>query len=300
MMSRNGHRERLDQQTLAALIQTTMRYPFRRWGFGEAIAMEALLAADGEGRRFAVEVLRDWADTAVALRDDPLAHITPWIALLDAYALDKAASLWRRARELADVLARLRAGQHHARIHRPVLAGWEHTIWVDCMHLDGPFLVRFAREMREATYTDLGAELLISHAEVLQDERSGLFSHGFDDASGQANQIHWGRGQGWALLGLVDTARVLPRKYPGRVEIIQRLDRLIDGLAATEAEPGRWATVVDQSTTDRESSVSAFVALGVGRAIAAGLTSAQQAALGDRAWEATLARITPQGELTGV
>jgi len=96
---------------------------------------------------------------------------------------------------------------------------------------------------------DLAASLLLSHARVLQDDRNGLFSHGFDDASDQPNGIFWGRARGWALLGLGDTLQALPGNHPARLEIAQRGRALAAGLRSTEAEPGCWHTVVDAPWT---------------------------------------------------
>lgn len=287
---------------VTAMAATTARYPYRRWGFGESIAMEALLAAGGEPGAWAARVIEAWAQDHAPLASDPLAHVAPGVPLLMRVerAGDDRDDLLACARELATVLAGSVVGAHGAQIHRPDLAGWENEVWVDCMHLDGPFLARLARVTGEEHHADTGAGILLTHARVLQNERSGLFSHGFDDASGQPNAVHWGRGQGWALLGLVDTAAELPAGHPARAEIRQRLEALIDGLADTEAAAGGWHTVVDAPETYIESSVGAFVALGVGRAVRHGLTSPARQELADRAWVATANRVTADGAMSGV
>jgi len=168
------------------------------------------------------------------------------------------------------------------------------------MHLDGPFLSLLAHLIDDERYADLAANILLSHAHVLQNEHSGLFSHGFNDATGQTNGVHWGRGQGWALLGLVDTAAHLPDQHPSQDEIRQRFAALVEGLAATEVNPGAWHTVVDAPETYLESSVGAFVALGVGRGIATNLLPWSWSALADRAWNATEECISTDGVLQGV
>ncbi len=211
-----------------------------------------------------------------------------------------AAPLLACALELAAILEGSVVGRHGAQIHRPDLAGWEHEVWVDCMHLDGPFLAHLSVVTGEPRFADLAADLLLRHARVLQDERSGLFSHGFDDASGERNTVHWGRGQGWALLGLVDTLHNLPPEHPARAEATDRLHALVDGLASTEASPGAWHTVVDAPETYVESSVGAFVALGVGRGMRYGLLPDHWSALVERALAATLSNISPDGLLEGV
>jgi rhamnogalacturonyl hydrolase YesR len=285
---------------LDPIARATARCRFKVWGFGESIAMEGLLAAGGDHHAFARTLIVDWARGPVVLRDDPLAHVAPGVPLLTLIAETDDRDLWDRAVELATLLANMTPGSAGARIHRPDLSGWEHEVWVDCMHLDGPFLARLGAMAGDGRWTDLAVELLLGHARVLQDETSGLFSHGFDDATGRRNGVHWGRGQGWALLGLVDTLHLLPNDHPRRAEVQQRLDALVAALAATEREPGAWPTVVDRPETYRESSVGAFVALGVGRAIRHRLVPADYLPLADRAWAAVVANLTPEGDLRGV
>ncbi len=190
---------------LDSVACATRGYPFKVWGFGESIAMEALLAAGGDHASFAADLLGNWAAAVSPLRCDPLAHVAPGVPLLQLHAQRPAPILLERALELAAVLANTTVGRHAARIHRPDLHGWEHAVWVDCMHLDGPFLTLLSACTGDRGWAELGGELLLSHARILQDERSGLFAHGFDDQAGRANGVHWGRGQGWALLGLTDT-----------------------------------------------------------------------------------------------
>jgi len=135
---------------------------------------------------------------------------------------------------------------------------------------------------------------------VLQDGRSGLFSHGFDDAAGLANGVFWGRGQCWALVGLVDTLRELSGAgHSDELELRDRLSSLVAGLDATEAD-GRWHTVVNHSKTYLEASVGAFVAHGVFEAIDCGLVDATHRGMAERAWQATIARVNEDGELVGV
>lgn len=278
----------------------TVRYRYKTWGFGESIAMEGLIAAGGRHRAFARDKIETWARESGPMADDPLAHVAPGVPFLMLYEEHRDDVLWGRIEELATILAGMKHGDAGARIHRPDLAGWEHEVWVDCMHLDGPFLARLGRLTNDPDRIGLAVELLLGHAHVLQDEASGLFSHGFNDATGERNRVHWGRGQGWALLGLVDTLHELPRDHVSARDINDRLSALIAGLAATECEPGVWSTVVDRPETYREASVSAYVALGVGRAIRRGYVSTDYQPMVDRAWANVFTHISPDGDLTGV
>lgn len=285
---------------VAGLAASLARYPFRVWGFGESIAMEALLAFGGDPARLAERLIRSWARSHPTLASNPLSHVAPGVPLLALAVRDGDSALLDRAIELAELHAHLRIGRHGARIHRPDLAGWEHEVWVDNMHLTGPFLARLGRVTGDARWSDLAGELILTHARVLQDQ-AGLFSHGFDDASGRANGVFWGRGQGWALLGLTDTLVELSGDHPSRGEIAQRLRSLITGLARCENDerPGCWHTVLDRPDTYVESSVGAFVALGVGRAVSRGHAPASNTPMVERAKAALRAFVTEAGEFGG-
>jgi unsaturated rhamnogalacturonyl hydrolase len=67
-----------------------------------------------------------------------------------------------------------------------------------------------------------------------------------------------------------------------------------------EVESGAWRTVVDSTATAIESSVGAFVALGVPRAIRHGLLDPEWSPMADRAWHATRNLVSPDGLLLGV
>jgi rhamnogalacturonyl hydrolase YesR len=290
----------MDQGTIERIAEATTRSRYKVWGFGESVAMEGLIAAGGRFREFARDTIETWARTAGPLRDEPLAHVTPGVPLLLLHEERPDPVLWGRILELESVLTDAERGMAGARIHRPDLVGWEHEVWVDCMHLDGPFLALLGHRTNDPARFELAVELLLTHARVLQDEASGLFSHGFDDATGKPNRVHWGRGQGWALLGLVDTLHLLPEGITGKAEIRERLVALVDVLARWEQEPGRWSTVVDRPETYREASVGAFVALGIQRAMRWGFVGHDSTGLVQRALGATLEQIAPSGEMLGV
>lgn len=282
------------------MANVLLHYPYKIWGFGESIAMEALLLCGGTPAAFATNLIKQWATLHPPLALNPLSHVAPGVPLLMEYTRTQNPILLKRALELGELHAHLKRGRHGARIHRPDLAGWENEVWVDNMHLTGPFLARLGQITNNTTWFDLAAEMILSHAHVLQDQ-CGLFSHGFNDAIGEPNSIFWGRGQGWALLGLTDTLSNLPSNHPARPEINTRLHRLVAALAQSESlvSPGTWHTVVNQPDTYLESSVGAFVALGVGHAILHQFIDTKYQAMVNSASTRLPQLINPNGEMVG-
>jgi rhamnogalacturonyl hydrolase YesR len=250
-------------------------YPFKRWGFGEDIGLRALLEIDallGEERHtpFVDELVRRWCAGKGALT--PADHVAPGVVLLEVASRHDDASVWRVARELAHLLTTfpICAG---VSLHRTDLPDWSTTIWVDCMALDGPFLARYAQQSGERAWADAASDALISYAQALHDRSSGLFHHGFDAATGRSNQITWGRGNGWALHGLIDTLEVLPEANGARPQLITLTTTTLGAIARHQSTSGLWHTVITDPSTPLENSTAAFFASAILKALRLGIVS---------------------------
>jgi unsaturated rhamnogalacturonyl hydrolase len=162
------------------------------------------------------------------------------------------------ARKLAALNAGFPKGPTGARYHRGDTPGWRWQIWVDCMDVDGPFLAALARATGQPEFFDQAAEELLGYVRALQVE-SGLLHHGFERDCGR-NGALWARGNGWALMGLIDTLGLLPREHPAWAELHGRTVKLVDALAATQHERGLWRTVIDEPSTYLESTLAAMAA----------------------------------------
>ena len=285
--------------TLRAAVETSMRWNYRVWGFGEAIALRGLLRAgdllgDPAPIGFVHGLLRTWLGRGVARTNED--HVGAGRELLDLHARTGDAQFLEAARKLAALNAGFPKGPTGARYHRTDTPGWRWQIWVDCMDVDGPFLAALAQATGEAAYADQAVEELLGYARALQTE-SGLLFHGFERDCGQNGQL-WARGQGWALMGLVDTLALLPRAHPDWAELHQRLVALADALAATQADDGLWHTVVDQPETYLESTLAAMAACALREAFAHGLLDADKyRAMEAKARAAMHREIAPDGSL---
>jgi unsaturated rhamnogalacturonyl hydrolase len=248
-------------ERLRAAADVAMRWNYRVWGFGEAIALRGLLHAgdvlrDSAPIGFVHGILRSWLGRGVARSNED--HVGAGRELLDLHRRTGDTQFLEAARRLAALNAGFPTGPAGARYHRGDTPGWRRQIWVDCMDVDGPFLAALARATGEAGYFDQAVEELLGYARTLQAD-GGLLFHGFERDCGRNGQL-WARGQGWALMGLVDTLSVLPREHPGWTELQQRLTALVDALGAAQDESGLWHTVVDRPDTYLESTLAAMAA----------------------------------------
>jgi unsaturated rhamnogalacturonyl hydrolase len=286
---------------LERAAQRTEAYPYRVWGFGEAIAMLGLLAttrATGDNRHRAwVAALfeRWWAARSGGLGYAD--HVTPGVPLLMLARRDPG---WMPA---ALALGRLFATfprQAGVPVHRPDLGSWASHVWVDCLYTDGAFLALLARVTGDHAWEDLACEQALAYVRVLWDASSGLFVHGCDAATGRANAVHWGRGNGWALLGILDLLRVLRREHPAWHRLADIVRRQIGVIAALQGGSGHWHTVLDHPETYLESSVAAMMAYAFPVAARLGLASPAVVQAGDRALAAALGAVDDSSALTGV
>jgi len=248
-------------ERLRLVVAATMRWNYRVWGFGEAIALRGLLRAgdtlgDPAPIGFVHGILRSWLGRGVARSHED--HVGAGRELLDLHRRTGDAQFLEAARRLAALNAGFPKGPQGARYHRGDTPGWRGQIWVDCMDVDGPFLAALAQTTGEGAYFDQAVEELLGYARTLQSE-GGLLFHGFERDCGRNGQF-WARGQGWALMGLVETLVILPREHPGWTELHQRLVALVDALAAMQDDSGLWHTVVDRPETYLESTLAAMTA----------------------------------------
>lgn len=246
-----------------------MRWNFRVWGFGEEIALAGLLRAgdalaDPAPAAFVHGLMRAWLGRGVGRSNED--HVGPGRILLATHARTGDDRLLDAARALAALNAGFPRGPNGIRYHRADTPGWRHQIWVDCMDIDGPFLAALGRATGEARYYEQAVEELLGYARTLQTD-GGLLYHGYEQSAGRNGQL-WARGNGWALLGLVDTLAVLPREHPGWRELQERMVALADALAARQSESGLWHTVIDDPATYLESTLAAMVAYALREAFA--------------------------------
>jgi unsaturated rhamnogalacturonyl hydrolase len=249
-----------------SVAERALDYDYKLWGFGEGLALLGVLQTGALLDR--PDLIDGVTDLVLPILDEPPVpedHLIPVEVLrllrrLRAVETSKAERRW-----LSAVRNAYRPVPDRPPVHRPDLPGLASLIWVDCMHTDGPGLARLENPR-------LAVDTLEENAAVLQDSDSGLFSHGYDVATGRSNGVHWGRGQGWALHGMIGTLLEGPHnpRWPYAESLHQRTARLLDALAKHDLDGG-WRTIVDDETAPVENSVSALVASAILAGVKAGV-----------------------------
>jgi unsaturated rhamnogalacturonyl hydrolase len=288
----------MTREQIGAAAAVAMRWNFRVWGFGEAIALRGLLAAgdalgDPAPFGFVHAVMRTWLGRGVARSNDD--HVGAGRELIELYRRTGDAQFLEAARKLAALNAGFPAGANGERYHRGDTPGWRWQIWVDCMDVDGPFLAALAHATGDAQYFDHAAAELLGYARTLQAD-DGLLFHGFERHCGRNGEL-WARGNGWALMGLIDTLGLLPRTHPAWAELQERTAALVDALARAQDASGLWHTVINDPATYLESTLATMAAYALHEGIARDVIEARHAAMERKARAAMHTQIDANGRL---
>jgi len=280
-----------------------MAYPFKVWGFGEEIGLRGLWELgrsldEASYRGFVRALLRGWCQERGPL--EPQDHVVPGMPLLLLYEAEGDKVYLEAALELGELLANSKE-VHDLPLHRPDLKEWASHIWVDCLYLDAPFLLRLGCVTADERWVEVALRHLLPYARALRDDEKGLFYHGLDSATGERSPCLWGRGNGWALLGLIDALAELPPAHAAYPPLQAMLEAQVAALIRLQDASGHWHTVLDDPTSPLEPSCAALFAAGFWAAKRVGLVSTERwGTLGgegsaERAFAAALASVDPAG-----
>ena len=287
---------------LRSVAGRTLRYDFTVWFWGDAIAVDGLLEAaevldDPAPRQHCLRFYRRWAGRPLGWVD----HLTPGAALLRLHAATGDESLLEAARRLASwIVDEVPRSHERAPLYRPDLPAYRHNVWVDTIYHEPPFLSRLAAVTGEGRYHDDALNSWNSHVRTLSVANGPFLAHSCDTGAQLHRGYGWGRGNGWALYGMVDTLEVLPEDHPGRPEALRSFRELSAAVLALQDPSGFWRTLLHDREAYLESSTATFFGAAFTKAVRLGLLDAAYAEAAERAWRATLSRVDAGGNFYGV
>jgi unsaturated rhamnogalacturonyl hydrolase len=288
----------MTRELMARVADATIYYPeyrYRAWGYGEWIALEGLLAAGAicENPRylgFVEGLIAGWISKRERLI--PADHVTPGVALVELYGLTGREIYLERALALAGLLLDSPRSSLGARLLRPEA---NRHVYVDCLYSDPPLFCRLAQITGERRWFQEAADYALAFWNVLVDARVPLLYHGYSDTLNDHIGLLWGRGAGWALLGLADTLVDMPDSIGGRDTLLANFKGLAAALRSLQADDGDWHTVLDHPETYLEPSIACFVCTAFLKAIRAGLLDSSFEECARRSWIACTRAISGAG-----
>lgn len=165
--------------------------------------------------------------------------------------------------------------------------------WTDDMYMGTAQLVRVAALTKDDRYAAAATRLLVGYAGRLQ-RSDGLFNHA-------DNGPHaWGRGNGFASLGLADALQFLPASAPDRPRVLEIFRRHIAAVRPFQTDDGTWRQVIDDPAGYRELTSTALFVATMARGVRLGWLDPDVRPSIDRGWAAILARLGADGAIRDV
>ena len=165
--------------------------------------------------------------------------------------------------------------------------------WTDDMFMAPAILARTAGMVERGGDLDRAAQLLVAYAGRLQ-QPDGIFNHATDGPAA------WGRGNGFAALGLMEALTTMPPTHPSRATLLEIFTRQMRGLAKWQAPDGMWREIIDRPGAYREETATAMILTAMARGVRLGWLDRSYAPVVDRAWRALSAHIVEDGGLVDV
>lgn len=209
-----------------------------------------------------------------------LASLAGHLAFADAAALDKNAAAGAHATKAAQFIL------PQAAVENVRFA----TGWTDDMFMASSLLSR----VDNGAYAAVVGALLTTYAQKLQ-RPDGLFIHAQDGPHA------WGRGNGFALLGVTEALTHLSESWADRARVLEIYRKHVKALAGHQSDDGSWRQVVDEPTSYRELTVTAMTVAALSRGVARGwIDRATYQPVIDRGWQAVTMRVMDDGTVRDV
>jgi unsaturated rhamnogalacturonyl hydrolase len=312
-----------DPDLLRRVAQQLEKHEFKGWFYGDSVGFEGLVAAGdmlgvSTWQDFSRGFFRAWATRIEPFQpDDNTApgHVMCEMikrtgdGVLRQAVLKLAEHLQgrRRVRGVAitfeDTLRALRqpyGGVQLSAAEQQFMKDPGAGIWLDCMHFDPPFYAHLS-EVAGSHWATRAVEEILAYCELLLDPELGTYNHYWLERTQRSYIRGWGRGQGWALLGMLDVlahADVATHRY---AEVAARAHELAASMLRYQLEDGNWWAMVHEPESGPESSTAAFMACAFYRGIRLGLLDGELfREPADRAFAAMSANLDADGNLQGV
>ncbi len=168
-----------------------------------------------------------------------------------------------------------------------------HDEMSDSVFMAIPILAKTGKFTGDRKYFDMAARHL-AFMQKLVLRPDGLYRHSpLTDAA-------WGRGNAFPALGLALTLSEFPTDHPQYGTVLRAFQQHMATLARFQNEEGMWREVIDHPGAYSEFTSTAMIATSMLRGIRRGwLDRATYQPIVDKAWQAILTRIGPDGQLIG-
>lgn len=307
---------------VAAVAERLAAHDFKGWFYGDSVGFEGLVAAadmlgDPKWIDFSHGVFRAWAMRRRPFHpDDNTApgHVMCDIVertddeVLKEAVLDLAGHLRGRRKidgvavTFEDTLRSLRqpyGGVPLSDAQQRLMEDPGAGIWLDCMHFDAPFYAHLSRIDPQGNWAEAAVREILGYRRFLFDEATGTYRHYWLEKLGHSQIPGWGRGQGWALLGMLDVLKFCA-EVDGADDLKAHAVELAESMTSYQLEDGNWHCMVHEPRSGPESSTAAFMVTAFYRGMKQGVLGESFAEPAEKAFRAMEANLDDDGNLRGV
>ncbi len=242
------------------------------WNWGEGVLMAGMMRAYEETRNpDYLEFVQNWTDhwktqgiKSLLNKRGYCGHWGPAYPALLLYEETKKDSYLELGQAVIDFIQ-----NEAARTSDGGLDHWRDNkqLWVDTLFMACPPLVTMGRLVHKPELIEEAARQLEIYAKHLQNPKTGLFYHMYNERTGTQTDEFWGRGNGWVAMSYVTVLKALgtPASHP------KRFTSAFTNLAADfkqqakalmkyqDSKTGLWHTVIDRPDSYLETSASAMI-----------------------------------------
>ena len=247
------------REAIDRVVDRTFRMDFN-WDWPGGVAFYGVCEAyEATGNSEYIERVKSWIDEQLedGLPKLSVNGVSIGHALISLYQYTEDGRYLDAARKLADYLAN-EAPRFGDGIIQHTVNSVEYQFpeqaWVDTMMMAGLFLVRFGHllgaEGEGAPYFRDGIRQYHGHEDVLQDETTNLYYHGWDNINrNHMSGVYWARGNAWAALTMAKALPLIHVADPAYMIIDGSLRDLLSALVRLQGEDGLWHTVLTDPTS---------------------------------------------------
>jgi unsaturated rhamnogalacturonyl hydrolase len=224
-------------------------------------------------------------------------HWVSGTALVYLYAARNQPEYLKTASEIADFI---NAGATRSPEGAPGHWQGNYQLYVDTLNMTCPLLSRLSKIEGKPEYLDDAVNELLVAARHLRDEKTGLFYHMWDWQFDRRSPVQWGRGNGWVIMSLADVFEFLPKSHPQYGALKRLTLSFARSLVAVQDRDGAWHTLIDDPSSDAESSATTMIGYGLQKLVRQRVLPASYSAPARRAWSLVNQRWVRDGTVVGV
>jgi len=181
----------------------------------------------------------------------------------------------------------------------------QHQLWLDGIFMGMPFLVRYGAAYGESKYVfDEAAKQFQIYASHLNDPKSGLMFHAYDESGAQSwadptthhSAYFWCRAIGWFGMALIEVLELMPHSHSQREKLIAQLRQLCEAYTRyQDKETGLWFQILDKGDDPnnwRETSSSCMYTYTLSMAVKRGYIAKHYAEIAAKGYKGVLTQLS--------